>query len=137
GLAGKSGKLRMLSSTHGVSAVFQNAAGVFKGHAVKLAGVDVGRVTGTEIQDGHAVVHFNVDDDVKLTTDSIVAIRWRNILGLRFLYVYPGDGSGRKLDDGATVPLSHTEDAGDIGQFLNELGPILQAIDPQKANAFL
>jgi len=97
----------------------------------------VGRVSGADIENGQAVVHFTVDDNVKLTTDSIVAIRWRNVLGLRFLYVYPGDGSGRPLQNGDVVPISHTQDAGDIGQFLNELGPILQAINPNEANAFL
>jgi ABC-type transporter Mla subunit MlaD len=35
------------------------------------------------------------------------------------------------------VPVSRTETAGDLGQFLNQLGPILKAIDPQKANAFI
>jgi phospholipid/cholesterol/gamma-HCH transport system substrate-binding protein len=35
------------------------------------------------------------------------------------------------------VTVAHTEDAGDLGQFLNELGPILRAINPDEANAFL
>jgi phospholipid/cholesterol/gamma-HCH transport system substrate-binding protein len=137
GLAMKIGNLRLFAHTYNLSAVFDDASGVFKGDAVKLAGVDVGRVTGTKIENGHAVVDFNVDKSVKLTRDSVVAIRWRNVLGLRFLYVYPGTEQGRTLQDGDVVPLSQTEDAGDIGQFLNELGPILQAIDPQKANEFL
>ena len=136
GLALKIGNIRLFSHTYSVSAVFNDASGVFKGDDVKLAGVDVGRVTGTHIQNGHAVIDFTVNDNVKLTTSSIVAIRWRNVLGLRFLYLYPAPG-GRTLHDGAIVPLSQTEDAGDVGQFLNELGPILRAIDPQKANAFL
>src|SRR5204863_8311824 len=92
---------------------------------------------GTRTETGHAVIAFTLNKDVKLSSDSIVAIRWRNVLGLRFLYVYPGTGQGRALADGATIPVSQTEDAGDIGQFLNELGPILRAIDPQKANEFL
>jgi phospholipid/cholesterol/gamma-HCH transport system substrate-binding protein len=137
GLAMKIGNLQLFSHTYGLSAVFSDASGVFKGDDVKLAGVDVGRVTGAEIENGKAVVHFDVDKDVKLTTDSIVAIRWRNVLGLRFLYLYSGTGSGRELHAGDVVPITHTQDAGDIGQFLNELGPILQAINPDQANAFL
>ena len=137
GLAIKIGNLQLFAHNNSYSAVFADAAGVFKGDDVKLAGVNVGRVTGTRIENGHAVVDFTLSKDVKLSSDSIVAIRWRNVLGLRFLYVYPGSGGGRVLRDGAVVPLSQTEDAGDIGQFLNELGPILRAIDPQKANAFL
>src|SRR5207249_4399428 len=100
GLAMKIGNLQLFSHTYGLSAVFSDASGVFKGDEVKLAGVDVGRVTGTEIENGKAVVHFDVDKDVKLTTDSIVAIRWRNVLGLRFLYAYPGNGSARDLHAG-------------------------------------
>src|SRR5438067_13339880 len=80
GLAMKIGNLQLFSHTYGLSAVFSDASGVFKGDDVKLAGVDVGRVTGTEIENGKAVVRFDVNKDVKLTTDSIVAIRWRNVL---------------------------------------------------------
>jgi phospholipid/cholesterol/gamma-HCH transport system substrate-binding protein len=137
GLAVKIGNIQLFAHDYSLSAVFTDAAGVFKGDDVKLAGVDVGRVTGTSIEDGKAVVRFTLDKDVKLTTDSIVAIRWRNVLGLRFLYVYPGDGGGRELHAGDVVPVTHTQDAGDIGKFLNELGPILQAINPNEANAFL
>src|SRR5207249_1883214 len=67
----------------------------------------------------------------------IVGIRWRNVLGQRFIYLYPGHETGRYFQDGQTVPLSQTEDAGDLNEFLNRLGPILRAIDPAKANAFL
>ena len=136
GLAVKIGNLKLFHPQYSLNAVFQDASGVFKGDAVKLAGVDVGRVGGTKIDNGHAVVTFSLDKDVRLTTDSVVALRWRNVLGLRFLYVYPGNDSGRVLKDGDTIPLSHTQDAADLGQFLNQLGPILKAIDPNKANAF-
>ncbi|HEX2032138.1 MAG TPA: MlaD family protein, partial [Actinomycetota bacterium] len=82
----------LLGQTYTLEAVFENAAGVFPGDAVKIAGVEVGRVTETRIEDGHAVVTFDVDRDTELTTTSRVAIRWRNVIGLRFLYVYPGEG---------------------------------------------
>jgi phospholipid/cholesterol/gamma-HCH transport system substrate-binding protein len=136
-LAVRIGNLRLFSDTYRLEAEFANASGVFKGDAVKLAGVDVGRVEETRIEDGRAIVGFNVDRDVVLTTESVVGIRWRNVLGQRFLYVYPGDGQGRRLDDGDRIPVSRTLDAGDLGEFLNRLGPILRAIDPDKANAFL
>jgi phospholipid/cholesterol/gamma-HCH transport system substrate-binding protein len=117
-------------------AQFSNASGVFEGDAVKLAGVDVGRVTGTRIEDGRAVVTFEVDREVPVTTETRIGIRWRNVIGLRFLYLYPG-GGGSRLEEGALIPDERTEEAGDVGEFLNSLGPILQAIDPEKANAFL
>jgi len=136
GLAVKIGNLRLFSHSYGLQAVFADASGVFKGDAVKLAGVDVGRVNGTKIENGRAVVSFSVDRNVPLPKNSIVAIRWRNVLGQRFLYLYPGS-VGPDFKNGDTIPVTQTEDAGDLGQFLNRLGPILKAIDPAKANAFL
>jgi phospholipid/cholesterol/gamma-HCH transport system substrate-binding protein len=136
-LAMKIGNLEFFQHQYQLSAVFSDASGVFKGDAVKLAGVDVGRVSDARIQNGHGVVDFVVDDTVKLTKDATVAIRWRNVLGQRFLYLYPGSGQGPRLNDGDTIGLDNTQAAGDLGQLLNELGPILKAIDPEKANAFL
>jgi virulence factor Mce-like protein len=136
GLAMKIGNLHPFQHDYGLQAVFADASGVFKGDDVKLAGVDVGRVSGAEIQNGKAVVKFQVQSSVKLPKDSIVAIRWRNVLGQRFLYVYPGRDQ-TLLESGDTVPLSQTEDAADLNEFLNKLGPILKAIDPRKANEFL
>ncbi len=127
---------RLFADTYDMRAEFEDATGVMKGDAVKIAGVDVGRVTGTEIQDGKAILSFNVDKGIELPTDSEVAIRWRNVLGQRFLYLYPGDDA-KVWDEGDTVPLSHTNDVADIGEFLNRVGPILKAIDPEQANAFL
>jgi len=127
---------RLFADTYDMRAEFEDATGVMKGDAVKIAGVDVGRVTGTEIKEGRAVLSFNIDNDIQLPTDSEVAIRWRNVLGQRFVYVYPGDDD-EVWDEGDTVPLSHTNDVADIGEFLNRVGPILKAIDPEQANAFL
>jgi phospholipid/cholesterol/gamma-HCH transport system substrate-binding protein len=133
----KIGNIRLFADTYRLEAEFADATGVFKGDAVKLAGVDVGRVESAHIEAGKAVVSFNVDKDVELTSTSLVGIRWRNVLGQRFLYVYPGDGGGPALEDGDRIPATQTETAGDIGEFLNSIGPILRAIDPDKANAFL
>ncbi|HVL64571.1 MAG TPA: MlaD family protein [Actinomycetota bacterium] len=117
-------------------AEFANAAGVIKGDSVKIAGVDVGRVMSTRIEAGKAIVVFGVDEDVRVPADSRAAIRWRNVLGQRFLYLYPGDGN-EVLEEGDRIPVSRTETAGDVGELLNTLGPVLRAIDPEKANTFL
>jgi phospholipid/cholesterol/gamma-HCH transport system substrate-binding protein len=127
---------RLFAHTYSVAAVFNDATGVLPGDAVKLAGVDVGRVESTQIDNGKALVQFNLDDSVKLPKDSEVAIRWRNVLGQRYLYVYPGNGT-ELYTDGSRIPASHTRDVNDIGDFLNRVGPILKAIDPAQANAFL
>ena len=148
----KIGNLRLFSDEYRLEAEFSDASGIFKGDAVKLAGVDVGRVLGAKIEKGKAIVEFTVLKDVKLPrADSLVGMRWRNVLGQRFLYVYPGQGTRRVLhtsaaqgegqtgfyEEGDRIPESQTVEAGDLNEFLNSLGPILQSIDPDKANAFL
>jgi phospholipid/cholesterol/gamma-HCH transport system substrate-binding protein len=127
---------RLFADTYEMKAAFEDATGVLKGDAVKIAGVDVGRVTGTEIESGQAVLTFNLDQDIRLPKDSEVAIRWRNVLGQRFVYIYPGEDEVH-WEESETIPVSHTNDVADIGEFLNRVGPILKAIDPEQANAFL
>jgi phospholipid/cholesterol/gamma-HCH transport system substrate-binding protein len=127
---------RLFADTYELEAQFANAQGVIKGDAVKIAGVDVGRVTGTEIEDGKAIVRFNLDKEREIPADSSVGIRWRNVVGQRFLYLYPGT-SNEMLSNGDRIPVEQTESVADIAEFLNRAGPILKAIDPRQANAFL
>ena len=127
---------RLFADTYEMKAQFEDATGVLVGDAVKIAGVDVGRVTGTEIKGGNAVVTFSLDEGITLPRDTEVSIRWRNVLGQRFVYIFPGhDDSSWEEED--TIPVSKTNDVADIGEFLNRVGPILKAIDPEQANAFL
>ena len=150
GLGLKIGNLQLFSNDYKLQAIFGNATGIFKGDAVKLAGVDVGRVLGARLERGKAIVEFAIDKDVRLPKNSLVGLRWRNVLGQRYLYLYPGQASQTVaftpaaakqpigyFKDGDTIPENQTVEAGDLNEFLNTLGPILRAIDPQKANAFL
>lgn len=127
---------KLFTPHYRLEAEFANALGVLRGDAVKVAGVDVGRVEDTRIEKGKAIVEFSVEESVEVPTDSTVAIRWRNVLGQRFLYIYPGV-SNDNFVEGERIPLAQTEEAGDIGLFLNRIGPVLRAIDPAKANAFV
>lgn len=136
GLGIKLANSRLFADTYVLEAEFDDALGVLKGDAVKVAGVDVGRVESMEIEDGKAIVRFNIDDTVKVPTDSSVGIRWRNVVGQRFLYVYPGEAE-EVYSEGERIPADQTRPPADIGEFLNRAGPILKAIDPEKANAFV
>src|SRR2546430_14349131 len=74
GLAVKIGNLRLFSHSYGLQAVFADASGVFKGDAVKLAGVDVGRVNGTKIENGRGVAAVHVGRHVPLPQNSLLAL---------------------------------------------------------------
>ena len=117
------------------SAELADVTGLFVNDAVKIAGIEVGAVKGIEVERGKAIVTFEVDDDVELLTESEVGIRWRNVLGQKYLYLYPGT-TGERLEGGDRLPLSQSVDSAEVGEFLNAIGPFLQAIDPADVNAF-
>ena len=120
------------SERHHHQAAFDDVTGLFAGDDVKLAGVAVGKVTGIGVEDdGRAVVSFEIDADVDIPTDSEVAVRWRNLIGQRFLYVYPGTAA-TSYDDGDRI--RDTRSVTDLGDLVNRLGPLAGALDPQQLN---
>lgn len=135
GLVARIGNIDYFADTEGYAAELPDATGLLVNDEVKVAGVGVGKVTGISVERGKAIVRFEVDDDVRLTTDTRAGVRWRNVLGQKYLYLYPGEGD--RLASGEQLPVDQAVASADVGEFLNAIGPILQAIDPQKANAFI
>jgi len=120
----------------GYEAVLDDATGLRVNDAVKIAGVEVGAVTGIDIEQGHAVVSFEIDRDRELLDSTQAGVRWRNVLGQKYLYLYPGE-SGEPMDGGDRIPIEQSVPSADVGDFLNAIGPVLQALDPEDANAFV
>jgi phospholipid/cholesterol/gamma-HCH transport system substrate-binding protein len=124
--------------THRVSykADLPDVTGLFPTDDVKVAGVKVGQVSKVTTDHGHAVVTFNVDKSVPLRSSSQVGLRYRNVLGEKYLYVYPGS-SGQVMSSGSTIPMNQAVSSADIDAFLNALGPFIRAIHPQEGNLFV
>jgi phospholipid/cholesterol/gamma-HCH transport system substrate-binding protein len=124
--------------THRVSykAAMPNVTGLFPTDDVKVAGVKVGQVSKVTTDHGHAVVTFNVDKTVPLRSSTQVGLRYRNVLGEKYLYLYPGS-SGRVMSSGSTIPMNQALSDADIDAFLNALGPFIKAINPQEGNLFV
>lgn len=118
-----------------VTASFDDVTGLLMNDNVKVAGVVVGKVTGVSTESGRAVVKFAIDDNhADIPKDSAAAIRWRNLIGQRYIYLYPGT-SAEALEDGDVI--SKTASVVDLGELFNRLGPIVGAIDPAQVNEFL
>ncbi|MGH9274642.1 MAG: MCE family protein [Acidimicrobiales bacterium] len=115
-------------------ATFDDVAGMYDGDDVKLAGLTVGQVTDIAVTDGRARVRFEVDEDVQLPADSTVAVRWRNLIGQRFLGLQAGTAD-TMLGDGDT--MDHARNVVDLGQLVNQLVPLTQAVSPRQVNEIL
>jgi len=122
--------------TYELSATFDDSNGLLPDDNVKVAGVVVGKVTGVHLRDGRSFVTMRVNTNVQLPADSSASIRWRNLLGQRYVYLYPGR-AGTALRGGDHIPRDRTRSVVDLGELFNRLGPIVKAIDPAKVNEFL
>jgi phospholipid/cholesterol/gamma-HCH transport system substrate-binding protein len=104
-------------------AKFENAATLRPSSPVRIAGVNVGKVTGVEA-DGDAVdVTFTVSDEGQpIHSDATIEIRPRLFLeGNFFLDVEPGSPQSPGLDSGGTIPVTQTATAVQIDEVLTAL----------------
>lgn len=117
-------------------AVFTNASMITKGADVRIAGVNVGEVTGVEHHDGTgALIEFRVSDDVQLTTSTIAAVRYLDLVGGRYLALEEGsDPQAETLEPGATIDVDHTQPALDLSTLFNGFAPLFEALDPREVN---
>jgi phospholipid/cholesterol/gamma-HCH transport system substrate-binding protein len=117
------------------SALFSDVTGLLVGNDVRMAGVRVGQVNGIELADRKlAKVSFTLDQKRKIPQSTIVRLRYRNLVGERYLAVTEGPGSAEPLKSGSTLPLTQTRNALDLTVLFNGFRPLFQALDPQSTN---
>jgi len=116
-------------------AVFSDATGVVKGDDVRIAGVKVGTVGGIDIyQRNSAIVTFDVDVDSQLTASTVASIRYRNLVGQRYISLSQGVGSPSLLREGASIPVDRTAPALDLTVLFNGFKPLFEALSPDDVN---
>ena len=117
-----------------LAATFDDATNLRAGDPVRLSGVPVGSVAHVEVRAGAAWVEFDVDDTVSLPVDSEVAVRAQNLLNVRELVLTPGE-QAEQLADGDE--MANTSSAVELGNLINELGPLLEAVDPEQVTTLV
>ena len=123
------------SSKHDYRAEFVDATGVVKGDDVRIAGVKVGTVSKVEIVDRtRALVTFDVDDSASISKATHAAIRYRNLVGQRYIALTDEIGDADPLPAGATIPVSQTSPALDLTVLFNGFKPLFQALSPSDLN---
>jgi phospholipid/cholesterol/gamma-HCH transport system substrate-binding protein len=123
--------------TYKLSATFDDVTGLINNDNVKVAGVVIGKVTSVKVEAGKAVVEMAIHKDHENIPKegTTAAIRWRNLIGQRYVYFYPGRPGGVALQNGDTIGT--TTSAVDLGALFEKLGPIVTAIDPAQVNELL
>ncbi|MFN2526046.1 MAG: MCE family protein [Actinomycetota bacterium] len=134
-LASIIGRLEPFKESYAVQAAFTDATGILVGDLVKIAGVDVGKVTGFRVEDGEAIVTLELKSDVELPSNVGAEIKYRNLLGQRTVnLVRPEIPAQDVLEDGDLIPSSNTKPALDLSIVFNNLRPLIQSTNPEEIN---
>ncbi len=116
-------------------AEFVDATGVVKGDDIRIAGVKVGSVSDVEVIDRtRALVSFEVEDDSPVTGATNAEIRFRNLVGQRYITLTRGIGDTQPLQEGSTIPVEKTSPALDLTVLFNGFKPLFQALSPSDLN---
>jgi phospholipid/cholesterol/gamma-HCH transport system substrate-binding protein len=116
-------------------AEFTDATGVNKGDDIRVAGVRVGTVDKVEIIDRtRALVSFTVDEGTSVNGGTNASIRYRNLVGQRYISLTQEVGDTQRLPSGTTIPVSRTRPALDLTVLFNGFKPLFQALSPEDVN---
>jgi len=93
-----------------------------QGQAVDIAGIQVGKVTSVDLEDGHAVVGMDIEPQYLelIHPDATLLLRPKTNLNDMVVEVDPGTGGGH-IEDGHNFPLSRTEPNVNFDAFLATL----------------
>ncbi|GHF52773.1 phospholipid/cholesterol/gamma-HCH transport system substrate-binding protein [Amycolatopsis bartoniae] len=113
---------------------FTDVTSLNDGDDIRMAGVRVGQVEDIELVDRRfAEVTFSVDRDRKLAATVTATVKYRNLIGQRYVALDQGTGAGT-LPPGGLIPLERTHPALDLTAVFNGFKPLFQALSPTDVN---
>ncbi|HEX8870927.1 MAG TPA: MCE family protein, partial [Lentzea sp.] len=115
---------------------FTDVTALNKGDDIRIAGVRVGQVDEIKVVDRKtAEVEFSIDGDRKLPEAVTATIKYRNLVGQRYIALESGTGDTKAvLPEGGTIPLERTKAALDLTVLFNGFKPLFQALSPEDVN---
>ena len=122
------------------TALFSDATSLHSGDDVRMAGVKVGTVKKVEVSEDAAAgdvakVRFTVVDSAPLTAGTTAELRFRNLVGQRYVALTPPATPGERLPAGHTFAVDQTRPALDLTLLFNGFQPLFRLLDPEDVNA--
>lgn len=123
-----------VGKTTSYRALFTDVTGLLPGNEVRVSGVKVGSVDQVKLKGRLAEVTLRLEGQRRLTEANELQLRYRNLVGERYLAIVEGKGSAAPLKPGSTVPVERTSPALDLTVLFNGFRPLFQALDPKTIN---
>ena len=114
------GVVPMKPQGYRVKAYIPETALLTKAADIRMAGLNIGRITDLDI-DRHRgqVVEMEIHDEfAPLPKDVVVTARQKSLLGQVFIEVAPGTRNGPKLDDGDTIPTQSVVESVELDEIV-------------------
>ncbi|WP_375001750.1 MCE family protein [Aeromicrobium sp. CTD01-1L150] len=122
-------------SSRTYTAHFSDATSLNRGDDVRMAGVKVGTVSSIAVsEDNDAEVDFTVSTSTPMRAGTTPELRFRNLVGQRYISLEPADLPGPELEEGATFGIEQTRPALDLTVLFNGFQPLLKFLDPEDVN---
>ncbi|XVS63971.1 MCE family protein [Actinosynnema sp. CA-299493] len=119
----------------GYTARFTDVTALNEGDDIRIAGVRVGQVDGIRVVDRRlAEVEFSLEGDRTLPASVTATIKYRNLVGQRYVSLEHGVGDASALKPGDVIPLERTKPALDLTVLFNGFKPLFQALNPDDVN---
>ncbi|WP_435404970.1 MCE family protein [Mycolicibacterium chitae] len=129
------GEFRFGGDSNKYSAQFTNVTGLREGDMVRVAGVEVGKVSHIAVnRDSTVRVDFTAGQEAVLTRGTRAEIRYDDLIGGRYMTLLDGAGEPGVLRPGQTIPLERTQPALDLDSVTGGFRPLFRALDPQQVN---
>lgn len=124
-----------LQPQHTYRALFTDVSGLAAGDDVRAAGVGVGRVNSLTLRPGNEVlVTFTASDAVPVTRRTTLTVRYKDIIGGRYLEISQPAGPSPPLPAGGVIPASATHPALSLDALFNGFQPLFQGLQPAQIN---
>ncbi len=115
-------------STFSFNVIFNNLQGLDISDDVRMLGKKIGRISGTKIVGQNIAIELTIDNlfAFKIPIDSEFEITQSDLMGSKFISIYPGKDNEKFILEGETIAgnnaeiVSLTQDIGDLAKRLND-----------------
>ncbi len=115
------------------TAYFAEAGGLLNGAPVQVSGLDVGRVTGIDLDGNRVIVTFDMNNNIRLGDRTEAAIKTKSLLGAKTLEIAPR-GQGALT---GTIPIDRTRSPYQLPDALGDLANTINGLDTDEVSQSL